>query len=126
MDESTLNIDSQEYLQWDDTMDPEMLIPFVLIDGTKTYVKFGAFIANTDKKKAFADALEHGEFYFYPEYRAYAMDPGTFTAVDTLDLTAETASDQDFYFSRGFAKRMQLQDNLEELKGTQISARVVL
>lgn len=126
MVESNLNIDCKEYLLWDDTMDPEMLIPFVLIDGTKTYVKFGAFIANTDKKKAFADALEHGEFYFYPEYRAYVMDPGTFSAVDALDLSVETASDQDFYFSKGFAKRMQLQDNLEELKGKQISARVVL
>ena len=126
MDESTLNIDSQESLQWDETMDPEMLIPFVFIDGTKTYVKFGAFIADTDKKKAFADALKHGEFYFYPEYRAYIMDPTTFTIVNKLELPAETAADQDFYFSRGFAKRMQLQDNLEELKGTQISARVVL
>ena len=126
MDESTLNIDSQESLQWDDTMDPEMLIPIVLIDGTKSYVKFGALIADTDKKKAFTDALKHGEFYFYPEYRAYIMDPATFTIVNTLELPAETAADQDFYFSRGFAKRMQLQDNLEELKGTQISARVVL
>jgi len=89
-------------------------------------LKFGSFIANTDEKKAFADALEHGEFYFYPEYRAYIMDPATFTIVNTLELPAETAADQDFYFSRGFAKRMQLQDNLEELKGTQISARVVL
>lgn len=125
MTEATLNIDSKEYLQWDDTMDPEMLIPFVFIDGTKTYVKFGAFIANTDKKKAFADALEHGEFYFYPEYQAYVMAPTTFTIVNTLELSAETAADQEFYFSRGFAKRMQLQGNLEELKGTQISARVV-
>ena len=49
----------------------------------------------------------------------------TFTIVNKLELSAETAADQEFYFSRGFAKRMQLQGNLEELKGTQISARVV-
>lgn len=126
MNESTLNIDSQEYQQWDDTMGPEMLIPVVLIDPSKTYIKFGAFIADTDEKRALADALEHGEFYFYPEYHAYAMAPTTFTIVNTLELPAETAAYQGFYFSRGFAKRMQLQDNLEELKGTQISAWVVL
>ncbi len=126
MDESNLYIDSQEYQQWDDTMDPEMLIPVVLIDPSKTYIKFGAFIADTDEKRALADALEHGEFYFSLEHQAYIMDPATFTIVNTLELPAETAADQDFYFSRGFAKRMQLQNNLEELKGTQISARVVL
>jgi len=126
MKETTLTIDCNEYLLWDDTMDPETLIPVVLIDGAKTYIKFGAFIADTGEKKAFADTLEHGEFYFYPEYRAYVMDPSTFAEVNTLTLPEETAFNQDFYFSRGFAKRMQLQDNLEELKGTQISARVVL
>ena len=126
MNESTINIDCKEYMLWDDTMDPELLIPFVLIDPTKTYVKFGAFIANTDKKKSFADALERGEFFYYPAYQAYVTAPRTFTEANTLELPAEIASDQDFYFSRGFAKRMQLQDGLAGLEGTQISARVFI
>ena len=126
MKESTINIDCKEHMFWDDTMDPESLIPVVLIDGTKTYVKFGAFIANTEKKKAFAGALERREFFYYPAYQAYVMAPRTFTEVNTLELPTETASDQDFYFSRGFAKRMQLQDGLAGLEGTQISARVFI
>ena len=126
MIEPIINVDCKEYLLFDDTMDPESLIPVVLIDGTKTYVKFGAFIADTGEKKALADALERGAFYFYPQDQAYVMDPITFTAVNTLELPTETSSDQDFYFCRGFAKRVQLQDDIEGLEGTQISARVFI
>ena len=116
MKSDNLKPSHKEYARIDDTVDPELVIPVALLDGTKNFLKHGYFIADTDKNKAFADALADGAYFYYPELRAYVMSLATYTEARTLNLPTETAADPEFYLSKGFLKKYIIEGTEEDPK----------
>ena len=75
MNKATLDRMLAYFLPDEDMTNLDALTPVLYLDPTKTYVKFSAFIADTDEAKELADLLDCGRFCFDSKERAYIMAP---------------------------------------------------
>lgn len=119
MDECTLKISYEDFLQWGDTTDPETLISAAFLDPTKTYVKYAVFLGNTDSGKQLADLLGRGGFWFIPAERAYIMDPKILPSVIKYDFPkVEDPDTPDFYLNNGFVRMSPVRAATDEMQNT--------